>query len=205
MRPIQGLKIALVLGMTQLLWAAHAEIYFSRGPDGERLVSDRPIRGYRLINQRDTVKDAGFILANRFVPMQGRTRFGSYIRHASHQFGVDPALVEAVIRVESDFDPNAISHKGAAGLMQLMSATADQYHVNDRHNPRENINAGVKHLSKLMDQFDGKIPLVVAAYNAGASAVKKYNGIPPYPETRRYVARVMNFHSYYRRVRRVAR
>jgi len=85
--------------------------------------------------------------------------------------------------------------------MQLMMATAKQYRVKDRHNPRENINAGVQHLSVLMDKFNGDIPLVVAAYNAGASAVERYAGIPPYPETRRYVSKVMSFRTQYRQLR----
>lgn len=201
MRLIKGLRILLALCIAQFTSGAQAEIYFYKGPDGERLVSDRPIRGYQLINTRDTLNNAGHILANRPISTGGPTRFRTYIHHASRQFGVDPALVEAVIQVESGFNPNAISRKGATGLMQLMAGTASQYQVKDRHNPRENINAGVQHLRDLMDRFNGKIPLVVAAYNAGASAVEKYNGIPPYPETQRYVSKVMNFHSQYRQIR----
>lgn len=201
MRLDRALKMWMILCTAQFAPIAHAEIYFYRGPDGEKMVSDRPIRGYQLVSQRDTVKYAGYILANRPISTGGPTRFKSYIHAASQEFGVDPALVEAVIQVESGFDPNAISHKGATGLMQLMAATANQYQVKDRHNPRENINAGVRHLRNLMDRFNGKIPLVVAAYNAGASAVERYDGIPPYPETRRYVSKVMNFHSQYRLLR----
>jgi soluble lytic murein transglycosylase-like protein len=81
--------------------------------------------------------------------------------------------------------------------MQLMQKTAYQYNVSDRFDPRENIYAGVQHLSHLMNRFNGKLPLVLAAYNAGSSAVEAYDGIPPYPETRRYVIKVMNFHNQY--------
>ena len=201
MRPSTALKMLVILCASLFISVAQAKVYFYKGPDGEKLVSDRPIRGYKLVNQRDTVKNAGYILANRPISNEGPTKYKSYIHSASQQFGVDPALVEAVIQVESGFDPNAISHKGATGLMQLMKATANQYQVKDRHNPRENINAGVEHLRHLMDRFNGKLPLVIAAYNAGASAVEKYGGIPPYPETLRYVSKVTNFHSQYRLLR----
>ena len=194
------LKIATLLCLAQYAPAVPAEVYFYRGPDGERMASDRPVRGYQLINKRDSLKNAGHILANRSISTGGPKKFRSYIRTASNRFGIDPALVEAVIQVESGFNPNAISSKGATGLMQLMAETANRYRVNDRHNPRENINAGVAHLRQLMDKFNGNIPLAVAAYNAGASAVEMYEGIPPYPETRRYVTKVLSFHSQYRRL-----
>ena len=185
---------------------AIAEVYIYRGPDGERMISDRPMRGYQLINKRDSLKDVGHILANRPISAGGPHKFQSYIKTASSRFDIDPALIEAVIQVESGFNPDAISTKGATGLMQLMADPASQYQVRDRHNPRENIpreniNAGVEHLRNLMDKFNGDLPLVIAAYNAGASAVEKYNRIPPYPETRRYVTKVMSFRSQYRRLR----
>ncbi len=201
MPPVRSTSILVLICLIQFTPRLQAEIYFYEGPNGERMVSDRPVRGYQLVNKRDSLANAGHILANRPISTGGPTRFAAYIKKASRQFGVDPALVEAVIQVESGFDPNAVSKKGATGLMQLMSATAKQYHVEDRHNPRQNINGGVEHLRRLLDRFDGEIPLVVAAYNAGASAVEKYNGIPPYPETRRYVSKVMSFHSEYRQLR----
>ncbi len=201
MLPIRLTSFLLVIYVSQITHLAQAEVYFYEGANGERMVSDHPVRGYHLINKRDSLVNAGHILANRPISTGGPTRFAVYIKRASLEFGVDPALVEAVIQVESGFDPDAVSNKGATGLMQLMSATAKQYHVEDRHNPRQNINGGVEHLRKLLDRFDGEIPLVVAAYNAGASAVERYDGIPPYPETRRYVTKVMSFHSEYRQLR----
>lgn len=195
------LRITVLLCLAQFTPAVLAEVYFYIGPDGERMASDRPVAGYQLINRRDTLKNAGHILANRAISTGGTGKFQSYIHAASGRFGVDPALVEAVIQVESGFNPHAISTKGATGLMQLMLATASEYRVKDRHNPRQNINAGVAHLRKLMDKFNGDISLAIAAYNAGASAVEKYGGIPPYPETRRYVSKVMGFHSQYRQLR----
>ena len=168
------------------------------------MATDQPphsSQNYKLVARRDTLSQAGHILANRPILTGGPARFHQYIDDASTRFNIDPALVEAVIHAESGFDPNAVSKKGATGLMQLMQQTARQYNVRDRFNPRENIYAGVQHLSRLMDRFNGQLPLVIAAYNAGSTAVETYRGIPPYPETRRYVTKVMDFHGQYRQSR----
>jgi len=106
-----------------------------------------------------------------------------------HQVRED--LVIAVARAESSFNPFAVSPKGAVGIMQLMKDTARQYGVINRYNAQENIEAGVKHLKYLHDKFRGNIPLTLAAYNAGEEAVSKYNGVPPYRETKNYIQRVM--------------
>lgn len=186
-----------------ILHTAHAEVYVYLGPDGERLVSDRPPAGndgsYQLLSKRDTLSHAGHILANRPISTDRSRRFDQYISAAGGQYNVDPALIEAVIQVESAFNPNAVSKRGATGLMQLMKATASQYQVKDRFNPRENIFAGVKHLRYLLNRFDGQIPLVLAAYNAGATTVEKHRGIPPYPETQRYVTKVLGYHDHFQR------
>ena len=113
------------------------------------------------------------------------------IAKAAAEHAVDPNLVRAVIKVESAYRPKARSHKGAMGLMQLMPATAREYGVRDAYDPAQNINAGVKHLRSLLDRFE--VRLAVAAYNAGAGAVQRYGGIPPYRETRDYVRKVLAF------------
>ncbi len=107
-----------------------------------------------------------------------------------HDFRQD--LVIAVARAESSFNPFAVSPKGAVGIMQLMKDTARQYGVINRYNAHENIEAGVKHLKHLYEKFNGDIPLTLAAYNAGEEAVSKYKGVPPFPETRNYIRRVMS-------------
>ncbi len=193
----RGLIFSIVFLLGQITPAAQAEVYFYRGPDGEPMVSDRPQQGYELTNRRDTLTEAGHILADHPLSVARPSDIKRYIESASEKYGVDPALVEAVIQVESAYNPNAISRSGATGLMQLMLPTAKDYDVKERHSPRQNIDAGVKHLRHLMDQFDGEIPLVIAAYNAGASVVEKYKGIPPYPETRRYVSKVLTLHDEY--------
>lgn len=183
--------------------ASFAELYIYNGPGGEKLITDRPVkdREYRLVTDKANLQNAGRIIANRPILTGGPRRFQKYITVASNRFGVDPALIEAVIQVESGFNPNAVSRTGATGLMQLMGHTAVRYRVRNSFNPRENINAGVEHLSYLMNRFNGELPLVLAAYNAGATTVDRYRGIPPYPETRNYVTKVMSFHKHFRQSR----
>jgi len=116
---------------------------------------------------------------------------GQHIREVASRYGVSEVLVASIIAVESEYNPRAVSRKGARGLMQLMPATASSLSVDDPFDPRENIEAGVRHLRRLMDRFDNNLPLVLAAYNAGEQAVLRYRGVPPYRETRQYVSRVL--------------
>ncbi|MBF0154663.1 MAG: lytic transglycosylase domain-containing protein [Magnetococcales bacterium] len=129
-------------------------------------------------------------------------RYGEVIRLASQHFGLDSALVKAVIHAESAFNANAVSPKGALGLMQLMPDTAKRYGVNDAMDPVVNIVTGSRHLRGLMARFDNDLVLSLAAYNAGENAVEKYgNRVPPYPETRQYVSRVLQYYRHYRESR----
>jgi len=125
------------------------------------------------------------------VGAQARAAFSREIREVAERNGVDPALVEAVIRVESAFNPWAVSPKGAQGLMQLMPRTANALGVRDSFNPRQNIEGGVRHLRYLLDRYPGNLSLALAAYNAGEGAVDYYGGVPPYAETRQYVQKVL--------------
>jgi hypothetical protein len=120
------------------------------------------------------------------------TPYGEIIAAVSEAHGVDPMLVRALIQVESNYRPRARSPKGAMGLMQLMPSTAREYKVRNPFDPRANIEAGIKHLKSLIDRFAGKVELGLAAYNAGEGAVKKFNGVPPYRETRNYVSKILS-------------
>jgi len=113
------------------------------------------------------------------------------IKEAADRYGVSEELIAAVIEAESQFNPRAVSRRGAQGLMQLMPKTAATLGVEDPFSPRENIHGGVRHLRSLMDRFDNNVPLALAAYNAGHVAVLHYGGIPPYPQTRAYVKRIL--------------
>jgi len=117
--------------------------------------------------------------------------FAKEIRDMSARYDVDPALVEAIVRAESSFDPSAVSRRGAAGLMQLMPRTASALGVGNRFDPKESIRGGVRHLRYLLDRYRGDVALAVAAYNAGEGAIALHRGIPPYPETVQYVQRVL--------------
>lgn len=126
------------------------------------------------------------------MPETSHSQYASEIREISARHGVDPILVQSVIRAESAFNPTAVSRAGARGLMQLMPKTAVMLGVRDSFNPRENIDGGVRHLRYLLDRYPGNVALAVAAYNAGEGAVDTYRGIPPYAETQQYVQRVLN-------------
>lgn len=171
--------------------ATKAAIHVYRNKQGTLLFTNVPNHpGYRP-----------FLLLNTYVRRLGgreSAAFDRLIQTACQRYGVEFALVKAVIKAESAFNPGALSRAGARGLMQLMPATAAMHGVEDIHAPSDNIDGGVRHLRLLLNQFDGDISLAVAAYNAGAGAVTRYNGIPPYQETQQYVRRVLHYRNSYR-------
>src|SRR5438093_7643858 len=115
----------------------------------------------------------------------------SHIKDVATRYDVPENLVAAIVEIESQFNPRAVSPRGAQGLMQLMPATAATLGVGDPFDPRGNIEGGVRHLRSLMDRFDNNLPLVLAAYNAGEHAVIAHRGVPPYRRTRQYVKRIL--------------
>lgn len=120
------------------------------------------------------------------------TAYAGLITAAAEAHGVDPLLVQALIQVESNYKPRARSSKGAMGLMQLMPSTAREYKVRNAYDPKANINAGVQKLKSLIEKWEGNLALALASYNAGEGAVIKFNGVPPYRETRNYVSKILS-------------
>jgi soluble lytic murein transglycosylase-like protein len=116
------------------------------------------------------------------------------IEKAASRHSVDPNLVRALVKVESNFNPNAVSRKGAMGLMQLMPQTARQLNLKNPFDPQENIDAGVRHLKQLLESYGGDVRLSLAAYNAGSGAVSRSRGVPNFAETRNYVRRITNLY-----------
>ena len=125
------------------------------------------------------------------------SRYDHLIKAACRKHSLDPALVKAVIHAESLFDPQAVSPKGAMGLMQIDSITARQLGIKDPFDPKKNIDGGVRYLKELLDAYEGDQKLALAAYNAGPGQVQKHNGIPPFKDTKKYIAQVFRFQSHY--------
>lgn len=171
---------------------ASADFYSFTDENGAVHVTNVPTsRKFRwMMSEKDSFK--------RSVKIHSRKGFEEMIEAAAQRHGVDPALAKAVVKAESDYNANAVSVDGAKGLMQLMPETARLVGVKDIHDPAENVEGGMRHLSRLIKMFASDVRLAVAAYNAGERAVLKYAGIPPYAETREYVRRVMHYQKLYK-------
>ena len=185
-------SVALLIGLFST--SAQARVYLYQMPDGSRVLSGHPLLNTKgkLVRRSKDMENMGHYVARRTLRAKRQMRVLSpLIYQQSKIHDVDESLIKAVIYTESHFNPNATSHKGASGLMQLMPATAEKYGVNDLYNPRQNIIAGIKHLKYLLSRYPYKLKFAIAAYNAGETAVDKYNGIPPYKETQGYVKKVM--------------
>lgn len=129
---------------------------------------------------------------NNGVNNAGSNDIAKMVQVAAHKYGVDPKLAMAVATAESGLSQDAVSPVGAVGVMQLMPETASSLGVRNINDPRENVDGGVRYLKQMLNTFDGDVAKAVAAYNAGPQAVKNYNGVPPYSETRNYVAKVLD-------------
>jgi len=151
-----------------------------------------------VVNFTDTPISGGYKFFMKERKQSGKKdSVSDLIKHYSSVFHLEDSLVRAVIKVESDYDPNAQSEKGAKGLMQLIPETAHDMNVADPFNPEDNIRGGSRYLRMMLDQF-GTLDLALAAYNAGPAAVRRHGGIPPYEETRNYVQKVKKYLRQYR-------
>jgi soluble lytic murein transglycosylase-like protein len=184
--------IRLAVAVALLIAAAvpaHAQIYTWRDANGNLVLSDHPRDG--AVVKTFAVPKADDLRVTRSVASNRAGVYEDLIVEQARLNGVRPSLVRAVVQVESGFNPSAISPKGALGLMQLMPATARQFHVGNPFNPVENVRAGVAYLKELLTRYNNKEELALAAYNAGPGAVDKHGqSIPPYRETRSYVSRI---------------
>jgi soluble lytic murein transglycosylase-like protein len=192
----------LVLCAGLFAQAANAQIAKVMDPGGRQLfVNAEPPLTIKLgaLKPRATIyMPAESSLTGRDRPAVSIDRDGAekIVREAAERHHVDPALVRAVIETESNWNPRAYSHKGAGGLMQLIPTTAQRYGAYDLFNPQQNIDAGVQHLKRLLERYNGNLDLALAAYNAGEGAVDRAHGIPAFRETRDYVQKVQN--AYFR-------
>lgn len=159
--------------------------------------TDAPTDRRFKIFMRDLKKDRKLRTNFKMGLCKNPAEFEPIIKSVASEFGVDTSLVKAVIHAESGYNPNAISPKGAQGLMQLMPGTAKGLKVSNSFDPKENIRGGVRYLRFLLDTFKGDVTLALAAYNAGLSRVNKYGGVPPYEETQNYISRVLNYRNSY--------
>lgn len=178
MKTVFAASLALALLLPPALAAGGVKVVV--GPDGRRMI----------VNDGAAAKDSPKRFPGQLRPLPDAALEPVIVRHAD-SYQLDPKLVRAVIQVESGYNPGAVSRKGAMGLMQLMPGTATLLAVNDPWDPDENVRGGAAYLRRMLDRFEGRLELAVAAYNAGPAAVERHGGIPPYPETRDYVRKVL--------------
>ena len=194
------LALAGALGLAVVAPTAQADVWKFVDRYGVVHLSDRPMGpgSELLVRGKKRVKNRS--VSSKHSPgnlQENEKRYTRLIDRVSRELSLDRNLVHAVVRVESAFDPQAVSRTGAVGLMQLMPRTAELYGVRDSRNPTQNIYAGVLHLRKLIQQFNDVV-LALAAYNAGENAVINYGyKVPPYPETQNYVRKVLVFYRQY--------
>lgn len=197
LRPMRIISILLTIGSLVAIESfLSAPLFAATKDDVYRRVDKNGVMSFTNVptNETFTKVDLGSLRLRAQLPM--RDLEGTIARH-SRQQQLDPALISAIIKAESDFDPDAVSRAGAIGLMQLMPQTALRLDVRDPFNPEENIAGGVRYLRYLLDRFHGNLPLALAAYNAGATRVERYKTLPPIHETRRYVKKVLRFYRQY--------
>jgi soluble lytic murein transglycosylase-like protein len=198
--PVHHLRLVLIFGfilsgLFMPLTAITQDVYTFTEEGGATYFTNTPGPGRTkvrlpLLKKRSQIKKD----RSRYAALHNRKDYEPAITEASRLYAVDPDLVKAVIKAESNYNSRAVSHKGASGLMQLMPGTARDMNVTDPFDPVANIHGGVRYLSQLLDVLKGDLPLALAAYNAGPARVIGSNRIPAIRETRNYVEKVLNYY-----------
>jgi soluble lytic murein transglycosylase-like protein len=198
MKHCAGLELISILIAVSILMAlpCRADIYRYEDEDGVLHFTDAPTDNRFKIFMRDIKKDRKLRTSFRLVG--NPAEYEALIDRYATEYRVDKSLVKAVIHAESGYNPNAVSRKGAQGLMQLMPKTAEHLKVADSLDPAQNIKGGVRYLRFLLDTCKGDETMALAAYNAGLSRVAQYNGVPPFSETRNYVEKVLTYRRNYK-------
>jgi hypothetical protein len=182
------------------VWALVGFFLCGRAAYADQIVALVDEHGHKIyINVPDMSPDTGSRLSRNYRPQRSLNALppeevDRLVTHTASQKQVDPKLVHSIIQVESGYDPNAVSRKGAMGLMQLIPGTARRFGVENPFDPKQNIEGGVSYLRYLLDMFDGDVTLSLAAYNAGENSVLRYGGIPAFEETQNYVRKVNNLY-----------
>lgn len=180
-----------------IITPSRADIYRYEDDDGIVHFTDAPTDKRFKVFMRDLKKDRQLRTKLQLASSVNPAEYDQIIATCAAKYGVSASLIKAVIHAESGYNPNAVSRKGASGLMQLMPGTARSLKVSNSLDPKDNVEGGVKYLRFLLDTFRGDVSLAVAAYNAGLNKVARYGGIPPYNETRTYVNRVLSYMQTY--------
>jgi len=187
---IQYILIPVVLFAAGVL-SAHADIYMYIDSKGVSHFTNTPTSSKYKIYMRERSTRASSIYAS--------SKYDQIISEASKRHGIAFPLLKAQIKVESDFNPRAVSKKGALGLMQIMPKNIKALRVNDPFDPRENIMAGARYFKQLLERFNGELHLALAAYNAGPNTVDRYKRVPPFRETVDYVEKVMKYYQIFKK------
>lgn len=197
----RGMKLAFIVTVVGCLLIlsidpAEAHIYSYKDKNGVLHFTNTPTDPNFALYMKESPRESG---AGDTLVYDSET-FDPIIRKAGVKHGLDFSLIKAVIRTESGFNPRAVSKKGAKGLMQIMPENFKNLSVKDPFDPSQNIMAGAMYLKRLLTRYQNKLSLALAAYNAGPTAVDKYQKIPPYDETVTYVRKVMSFYSQYKNI-----
>ena len=204
--PIHRSILLILLGFALSINAGAQTVFVYKDQNGGSLITNKKsadprlklVKSYTPSSPIKVLGPARFDLTKRKLNPR-ETEFDQTIFDLADAFNLDRALIKAIVHIESSFNPQAISPKGAQGLMQLMPATASSYNVNNPFNAYDNLRGGIAFFADLMHRYHNDVRMALAAYNAGETAVSKYQGIPPFAETQAYVKYVLQLHKNYQR------